>query len=103
MSSKKEIRWNSGKLKDLFGAGVSSEQTEFAAGRSDVEDSPEPSDPQPAVETKPPLSLKEQGTIKLETVVTLVGVPPLTVAEKRAARDRCVFAFGYDRRGLFYL
>jgi hypothetical protein len=79
---------NAGKLKGLFVDQSSDEQTEFTEERKDAEvplSSPE-APPAAAVSKKP--SLKEQGTIQLETNVKFTSSPPMTTEEKRAARDR---------------
>lgn len=84
-----------GRLKNLFGGGESSEETsseQETLARSEPsettasETSSTPS-PTPTLEKK---ASPKDNTIPLEIKVNLSSVPPMSVAEKRAARDRYV-------------
>lgn len=79
-----------GKLKSFLGGGSSSSEEatteKETAVRSESETSSSSSaDPSATAETKP---VKKDNTIPLELNVKLASIPPMSVAEKRAARDR---------------
>jgi hypothetical protein len=82
-----------GKLKGLFGAGSSSSSSETESEHETVARSEAPEESATAASSN---SSKEKekaavkDTIQLEVEVKLASIPPMTVAEKRAARDRCV-------------
>lgn len=77
-----------GKLKGFFGGGSSSssepESEHETAARSDT---PEATATASSEEKERP-AVKD--TIQLELDITLSSLPPMSVAEKRTARDRCV-------------
>ncbi|CAL1698248.1 unnamed protein product [Somion occarium] len=82
----------SGKLKGLFGgSGSSSEETtadKETLARSESSSVPSSSQEPSATPEKKPA--KKDNTIPLELKINLASVPPMSVAEKRAARDRLI-------------
>ena len=82
----------SGKLKGLFGGSSSSsddgsEVPDTSTSSTESSSAPLPSDT-PAVEKK--LTLKDSNTIPLDVTLSFLAIPPMTVTEKRASRERYV-------------
>lgn len=73
-----------GKLKGLFGAGSSSSSD--TESESETAARPDASAANNTAEEKEKPAVKD--TIPLELEVKLASLPPMSVAEKRAARDR---------------
>jgi len=86
-----EVRDDSltGKLKGLFGGGSSSadEGSEVPDTSTSSTQSPPPIPSDiPAAEKK--LTLKESNTVALDITLSFLTTPPMTVAEKRASREK---------------
>ncbi|EGN94918.1 hypothetical protein SERLA73DRAFT_114391 [Serpula lacrymans var. lacrymans S7.3] len=78
-----------GKLKSLFGGGTSTSEVGSSSIMSPPAETPTPastSAPDSKKEKQP--SLKDLSTITLNVTVNLSSMPPMTVLEKKAARDR---------------
>lgn len=91
-----------GKIKGLFGAGSSasaeaeSERETQARSETASESASAASESaEPTASEVPEKKEKPKDTITLELEVKLSSVPPMSVAEKRTARDRCVGGRSY--------
>lgn len=78
--------WVAGKLKGLFGNGASSDEE----NASEEEPSAREESTSSAPAASPSPAKKTEGTIPLEFKINLSSIPPMSVAEKRTARDRSV-------------
>jgi hypoxia up-regulated 1 len=87
-----------GKLKGLFGGGSSSESSTAASGSTDGASSTTSSASSATADAekeKPTKASVKEEKIPLTIDVKFVSVPPMTVEEKRTARDRLVALLHY--------
>lgn len=83
-----------GKLKEFFGGGSSSTADEDGPADPETAVRPEETEsedvPEPSASAK---AVPKTDTISLEVDVKFISLAPMTVSEKRDARQRCVYLY----------